>query len=74
LERRSCELIDAQIERAVYVLYGATAADIEFIESFIAGADAPKEKRSKSWRPDTDGPVAGPRKAKGAVRGGRKAG
>jgi hypothetical protein len=60
--QRNFELLDGEIERAVYALYGATAADIEFIESTIAGAEAPK--RPKSWRPETEGPVGGPKRAK----------
>ena len=63
------ELVDNQIEQTVYNLYGASAEDIRFIETCVGATSAPKEKRPKSWRPDDDGPVAGPKRTRGRVVG-----
>ena len=62
------ELVDNQIEQTVYKLYRATADDIRFIEASVAITTAPKEQRTKSWRPENEeGPVAGPKRTKGKV-------
>ena len=66
------ELIDGQIEQMVCRLYRATDQDARIIEASVGAASAPNEKRPKSWRPNNDGPVAGPKRTRGKVVSGYK--
>jgi len=55
--QRNFEMVDAEIERRVFTLYGLSAAEIALVESAVAPIE--EAEKPSSWRPDAAGPGGG---------------
>lgn len=64
---RHFEMVDAEIDKAVFALYGMSVDEISVVNAATWSAGDTEPPKPKSWRPAGANPVGGPKRAKPAA-------